>query len=135
MDLYADNILDHYKHPRNTGSLTDAISHREENISCGDDLIIDLTIDDGKIKDLKWRGQGCAISQAAMSLMSEELIGMTVAKAETFKPDDVYKLLRVPVGPRRFKCALLGLHTFLNTLRKAQEKPLQSWIETVSVDN
>ena len=135
MDLYADNILDHYKHPRNTGSLPDAISHREENISCGDDLTIDLQIEDGIIKDLKWRGQGCAISQAAMSLLSEDLIGMSIPDAEAMKPQEIYTLLGVPVGPRRFKCALLGLHTLLNTLRTTREQPPQSWLETVSLEN
>lgn len=135
MDLYADNILDHYKHPRNTGGISRAISHREENISCGDDLTIDLVINDGVIEDLKWRGEGCAISQAAMSLLSEDLIGMTVSDAEALKPDEVYSLLGVPVGPRRFKCALLSLHTLMNTLRAARKQPPQSWLETVSLEN
>lgn len=135
MDLYADNILDHSKHPRNTGEIPRAISHREENISCGDDLTIDLVIKDGVIEDLQWRGEGCAISQAAMSLLSEDLIGMDVAKAETVKPDTIYKLLGVPIGPRRFKCALLCLHTLMNTLRTARKQPPQSWTETVSLEN
>lgn len=135
MDLYADNILDHYKHPRNTGHLSRAISHREENISCGDDLTIDLVIEDGVITALKWRGEGCAISQAAMSLLSEDIIGMTTADAEALTPDEVYSLLGVPVGPRRFKCALLSLHTLLNTLRTARKQPPQSWLETVSLEN
>lgn len=135
MDLYAENILDHYKHPRHTGHLSRAVSHREENISCGDDLTIDLVIDDGVIADLKWRGEGCAISQAAMSLLSEELIGMSVADAEALKPDEVYSLLGVPIGPRRFKCALLGLHTLKNALRAAHGEPAQSWLETVSLDH
>ncbi len=133
MDLYAENILDHYKNPRNTGHLSRAVTHREENISCGDDLTIDLKIDDGIIADLKWRGEGCAISQAAMSLLSEDLIGMSVADAEALKPDEIYSLLGVPVGPRRFKCALLCLHTLLNALRTARSQPPQSWLETVNV--
>ncbi len=133
MDLYADNILDHYKHPRNTGCLPHAISHREENLSCGDDLTIDLVVINEIITGLKWRGVGCAISQAAMSLLSEELLGMSIADAEALKPDAIYSLLGVPVGPRRFKCALLGLHTLLNTLRTARKQPPQSWLETVEV--
>lgn len=135
MDLYADNILDHYKHPRNTGGIPRAVTHREENISCGDDLTIDLVIENDVIKDLKWRGEGCAISQAAMSLLSEELIGMKVTVAQAIKPDHVYALLGVPVGPRRFKCALLGLHTLLNTLRTARKHAPQSWTQTVSLEN
>ena len=135
MDLYADNILDHYKHPRNTGGISRAVTHREENISCGDDLTIDLVINDGVIADLKWRGEGCAISQAAMSLLSEELIGMNVANAQALKPAAIYTLLGVPVGPRRFKCALLCLHTLLNTLHASNKQPPQSWTQTVSLEN
>jgi nitrogen fixation NifU-like protein len=135
MDLYADNILDHYKHPRNTGEIPGAVRHREENLSCGDDLMIDVKIDDGVITSLKWQGQGCAISQAAMSLLSEDLIGMTVSDAEALKPDEIYSLLGVPVGPRRFKCALLCLHTLRNALRAARKQPPQSWLETVSLEN
>ncbi len=111
------------------------MTHREENISCGDDLTIDLKINDGIIKDIKWRGEGCAISQAAMSLLSEDLIGMTVSDAEALKPDAIYALLGVPIGPRRFKCALLSLHTLLNTLRRARSEPPQNWLETVSLKN
>lgn len=135
MDLYADNILDHYKRPRNTGEIQGAVRHREENISCGDDLTIDVVIDEGVITDLRWQGQGCAISQAAMSLLSEDLIGMTVSDAEALKPNEIYSLLGVPVGPRRVKCALLCLHTFLNTLRASRGQPPQSWLETVSLEN
>ena len=135
MDLYAENILDHYKHPRNTGGIAHAVTHREENISCGDDLTIDLVIANGIITDIKWRGEGRAISQAAMSLLSEDLVGMEVTKAESLKPEALYALLGVPVGPRRFKCALLSLHTLQNTLHKARKQPAQSWLETVSLEN
>jgi nitrogen fixation NifU-like protein len=136
MDLYADNILDHYKHPRHSGKIAKpTVSHREENISCGDDMTIDLEIENGMIKDLKWHGQGCAISQAAMSLLSEELIGKTVNEIESMKPDEIYALLGVPVGPRRFKCALLCLHTLKNALRASQSLEPQSWIETVSLES
>lgn len=136
MDIYAENILDHYKNPRAAGQLGEfTVRHREENLSCGDDLTLDLLIENGTIKDLKWRGEGCAISQAAMSILSEELIGMSVTDAEELKPENIYALLGVPVGPRRFKCALLCLHTLKNALRQSMGEETQSWLETVSIEN
>lgn len=134
MDLYVENVLDHYKHPRNTGNLKKAtVIHREENLSCGDDLTIELLIVKGKITDIRWQGTGCAISQAAMSMLSEKLTDLTIEDAGNLKPDDVRAVLSVPVGPRRIKCALLCLHTLKNALRKWRKEPLQDWLETVEV--
>ncbi len=136
MDLYAENVLDHYKHPRNAGVLKKAtVTHREENLSCGDDLTIELRITDGKIADIRWQGTGCAISQAAMSMLSEELAGKTTDQTAALTPDDIRRMLGVPVGPRRIKCALLCLHTLKNAIRKWQKKPVQDWIQTVEVEN
>lgn len=136
MDLYADNILDHYKHPRGAGSLPNpTVTHREENLSCGDDLSIDLLIENEIIKDVAWRGEGCAISQAAMSILFEELTGKTAKDIAEMKPADIHALLGVPVGPRRFKCALLCLHALKNALRRAEGQMPQSWLETVSIDH
>ena len=136
MDLYAENILDHSKHPRSTGDLPNpTVRHSEENVSCGDALTIDLNIEDGVIKEIRWRGTGCAISQAAMSLLSEELEGMTLKDLAALQPAYVTELLGVPVGPRRFKCALLGLHTIKNALRIHSKQPPQSWIDTVAVED
>lgn len=136
MDLYADNILDHAKHPRHAGSLTNpTVSHHEENTSCGDDLTIDVIIDNDHIADLKWHGEGCALSQAGMSLLAEELIGMSLSDVADLDPAHMNALLGVPVGPRRFKCAFLGLHTLKNALRKLQGLETQTWLETVEIDN
>jgi nitrogen fixation NifU-like protein len=136
MDLYADNVLDHYKHPRNTGSLKKAtVTHREENLSCGDDLTIELLIAKGLIADIRWQGTGCAISQAAMSMLSEELTGKAIDDAIKLKPADIRAILGVPVGPRRIKCALLCLHTLKNALRKSRKEQPQDWLQTVEVEN
>lgn len=136
MDLYAENILDHYKHPRNAGSLkSPTVSHKEENLSCGDDLTIDLILKNGMIEEIAWHGQGCAISQAAMSLLSEELVGKKEPEIASLSTKYIYELLGVPIGPRRFKCALLCLHTLKNMLRKLKKQELQSWVETVEVDD
>lgn len=78
-----------------------------------------------------WEGSGCAISQAAMSLLSEELVGKSLKDIDAMKKETVYELLGVPVGPRRFKCALLCLHTLKNAVRKFRKEEVRGWSETV----
>ncbi len=132
MDLYADQILDHYKHPRHAVPIDGATcEHEEVNLSCGDRVRLQL-IEDGIIRNVGWHGDGCAISQAGMSLLSEKLMGMPIDDALKLTKDDVLALLGVPVSERRLKCALLGLHTLLNTLRLQKALPPQSWSETVA---
>ncbi|MDD5623884.1 MAG: iron-sulfur cluster assembly scaffold protein [Candidatus Peribacteraceae bacterium] len=132
MDLYADNILDHYRNPRNKGPLPKAnIEHTELNANCGDSLSLRLSLKGKKIEEARWQGTGCAISQAGMSLLSEELAGMSLKDAAALPPSRIYGLLGVPVGPRRTKCALLCLHALKNTIHKHEGKPPQSWTETL----
>lgn len=133
MDLYAENILDHSKHPRRKIALTQpSVTHGEKNLSCGDRVEIQLIVVDGKIENIGWTGDGCAISQAGMSLLSEELIGKTMDEAAQISTNDVLRMIGVPVGARRMKCALLSLHTLKNTLHAYKHEPLQTWAETVS---
>lgn len=128
MDLYADNILDHYRHPRNSGRLdAPSVTREEINASCGDHLTLDLHITDGRISAVRWSGEGCAISQAAMSILSEELTGMPVADALALPPARIRELLGVPVGTRRLKCAFLCLHALKNALLPQP----QGWEETL----
>ncbi len=133
MDVYADQILEHYKHPRHTGVLENSSSpHEEVNISCGDRLTVAVQVQDGILTDLTWNGSGCAISQAGMSLLSEHIIGKPLEELLSLKRKDVLEFLGVPVSERRLKCALLCLHTLQNTLRLQQGLPVQSWVETVA---
>lgn len=135
MDLYAENILDHYRDPRNIGEgKTSTVSHSEKNISCGDEITVHLTINEDVIEKIEWEGVGCAISQAGMSIFAEEFEGKSVDAVMSMKKDDIYELLGVPVGPRRFKCALICLHTVKNALRSHIGKDSQSWLETVEID-
>ncbi len=128
MDLYAENILDHYRHPRQKQRLANpTISREEVNHSCGDALMIDLVMKDGRITEIGWTGTGCAISQAAMSMLTEELEGKTVEVVQALKPQDIYDLLGVPVSSRRMKCALLGLFTLKNALRTLSGDLLLNW--------
>src|SRR3989344_5792028 len=134
MDLYAENILDHFRHPRNFEPILEpTVEHEEWNHACGDSLHIFLQLEGGKITNVGWTGTGCAISQASMSILSEELSGMSEDEALKLAKDDIYKMLGVPVGPRRFKCALMSLHTVKNAVLKAQVKALQGWTETVAL--
>jgi len=132
MDLYAENILDHFRNPRCRGALDDStVEHRATNPSCGDDLTLTLKIESDMIKEVGWIGQGCAISQAAISLLSEKLTNMPLKKAEKISAKDINNLLNVPIGPRRTKCALLCLHALKNALHSLNDEPAQSWAETI----
>ncbi len=117
MDLYAENILDHFQHPRHKGALasgaTPTITLDDANPLCGDKLELSLLIEQDNagnsiIKNLAFDGSGCAISQAAMSMLSEELYGKNLSNAETITPETIYEMLGVPLSTARVKCALLS---------------------------
>ena len=132
MDLYAEHILDHYHHPLGKGKLeTPTITHEERNESCGDDIVIELAIEDDTITAIRWQGEGCAVSQAAMSMLTEKLEHMRVEEATALRANDIRDLLRVPIGPRRSKCALLCLHALQNALHALKSEPPQSWAQTL----
>ena len=109
-DLYRDYILDHYKRPRNFGELLphDLEAH-DHNPLCGDEMGVHIRVEDGKIAELRFHGQGCAISQAAASISSEELIGMDVSEIPELSADWIIEQLGIEISPTRRKCALLSL--------------------------
>jgi len=108
--LYRDFILDHYKNPRNFGELPEHdLDFHDHNPLCGDELGVHISVEDDKVKDLRFRGQGCAISQAAASITSDELIGMPVDEIENLDADWVLDQLGIDISPTRRKCALLSL--------------------------
>jgi nitrogen fixation NifU-like protein len=109
-DLYRDYILDHYKYPRNFGELEPHdLEARELNPLCGDELGVHIRVKDGRIDELRFHGRGCAISQAAASIASEELQGMPLEEVTTLDADWMIDLLGIPVSATRRKCALLNL--------------------------
>jgi nitrogen fixation protein NifU and related proteins len=109
-DLYQQNILDHSKSPRNSGRLEQpTVSRDEVNPLCGDKLHFDLLIEGDTISDVRFTGRGCAISQAAASMLSEEIKGKPIDQVKQIGKDDVLELLGIPIGYTRLKCALLGL--------------------------
>ncbi len=117
MSLYQDCILDHYRNPRNHGTLLRA-THRAStnNPVCGDKLQMDLIVKNDIIEDARFSGAGCAISQASASLLTETLKKKTSADARAIKPADILKLLGVPLSPNRLKCGLLSLETLKKAL-------------------
>lgn len=132
MDLYAENILEHYRHPRHRGVLDGAaVEHEERNVSCGDTLTVRLRIEGDQIAGVAWEGQGCAISQAAMSILSETLSGRSTEEIAQLSAGDVRAMLGVPVGTRRAKCAFLCLHAVQNAIRAAAGQPPQDWAATL----
>ncbi|MEI7769881.1 MAG: iron-sulfur cluster assembly scaffold protein [Chloroflexales bacterium] len=111
-DMYREQILEHSKYPHNFGSLeSPSVSHEELNPLCGDKVRMDLQIADGVITDVRFSGKGCAISQASASLLTDELVGMSVDAAKVYSKDDLLDLIGIPLGknPVRLKCALLSL--------------------------
>lgn len=130
MNIYVQNILDHYKNPRNYGKIErPTVTQREANHSCGDVLELDLMIQDGKIESLQFRGQGCAISQATMSILGEEVIGMSVEKGFNISSKDIYEMLGIEISQRREKCALLSLLTLKNALALVKNSHSVSWAD------
>jgi len=112
MDLYSEIILDHYKNPHNKGNLdSPTCEANEDNPQCGDTLAIELIIEKDKVKEVAFRGAGCAISQAATSMLTDHLKGKTITEIQNIKPEDIYKMLGIEISPGRTKCALLGLST------------------------
>jgi nitrogen fixation protein NifU and related proteins len=110
-DFYRENILDHYRHPRNKGRLEHPThSHEEQNPLCGDVIRIDLHVtDDNVIDQVGFEGQGCAISQAAASMLTEMIQGKTLDQVKQLGKEDILEALGIEVGPVRLKCALLSL--------------------------
>jgi nitrogen fixation protein NifU and related proteins len=110
-DLYRENILEHYKQPRNFGELPDPdLEFEDNNPLCGDELKVQLKFgDDNRITDVRFSGHGCAISQASASMASEEVVGMPVDELIRLDRDFVLDLLGIDISATRMKCALLTL--------------------------
>ncbi len=110
-ELYRENILEHYKRPHNFGELDHAdLEAHDLNPLCGDELRVQLKVgDDGRIEDIAFSGHGCAISQAAASMTSDEVKGMKVEDLLGLDRSFVLDLLGIDISATRIKCALLAL--------------------------
>lgn len=111
-EVYREFILDHYRDPNNKGRLEDFDINQEGlNPHCGDRIEIFLKIDNGKVVNIKHDGAGCAISQAAASLITEEIKNMNVSKIKNIGKEKMIEFLQIPVDYTREKCAMLALKT------------------------
>lgn len=116
-DLYREIILDHYKNPRNFGEIVQpSSSYRLYNSACGDEITIDIKIEDRIIKEIKFRGNGCAISMASASMLTEKMQGKRVEDVKKLDTDDILKMLGITLTPTRLKCALLPLEVLQKTI-------------------
>jgi len=121
--LYKEELLDHYRHPRNKKTLTNAgFMAGHNNPSCGDRIVIEGIVNDNTIVDLGFNGVGCVISQAAASMLTELCIGKTVTEVLKLNKNDVCNLIGIHLGPTRLKCALLSLEVLQEGLRDYQNK-------------
>ena len=109
-DFYREIILEHYKHPAHRGTLPNAtISHEEDNPLCGDRIRIDLLVKADVVQDVKFSGQGCAISQASADMLTEEIKGKTLDEVRKIDKQFILDMIGIPLTPARLKCALLSL--------------------------
>jgi nitrogen fixation protein NifU and related proteins len=127
--LYREVILDHYKNPRGHGVIEGADAQAEgQNPLCGDEVAIFVALDGDKIEDVRFRGRGCAISQAATSMLVEMVRGRTVDEVASMPRDELLEEVGIPLTPVRLKCALLGLGVLKVALHRAKGTPLpEEW--------
>lgn len=122
MDIYAKELLDHYKNPRNYGKLENSdIESAEYNPSCGDKVQIFINLHDKKIKDISFVGEGCVISLATASILTEFIKNKLVDNVLTLKSEDILKLIKIDLGPTRLKCAILSLYAIQSGLKKNKD--------------
>jgi nitrogen fixation NifU-like protein len=121
--LYSDILLDHFRHPRNYGDLVAPdISYENFNPLCGDRIRIELKLDDSTVQEARFKGDGCAISMAAASLLTELLTGADIAEVAAFTDDRLISALKSDIRPARIQCALLPLEALREGLKVAAKK-------------
>ena len=129
--MYREVILDHYKNPRGHGVIEDADAHAEgQNPLCGDEVSIYVAFgDDGEtIDDVKFEGRGCAISQAATSMLTEMVKGRQATEIASLPKEQLLDEIGIPLTPVRLKCAILGLGVLKVALHRAKGTPLpEEW--------
>jgi nitrogen fixation NifU-like protein len=129
--LYREVILDHYKNPRGHGALEHPDAHAEgQNPLCGDEVDIYVAFgEDGEtIEEVKFEGRGCAISQAATSMLTEMVRGRKAAEVAALPKEELLEEIGIPLTPVRLKCAILGLGVLKVALHRAKGTPLpEEW--------
>jgi len=109
-DFYRDFILDHYRNPRNYGHLDNPEASAEDlNPLCGDQIRMEFDVDGDVVRDVRFSGKGCAISQASASMLTETIKGMRLEEIAKLSKDVVLENVGIGISPTRMKCATLGL--------------------------
>jgi len=119
MNIYRENILDHYKRPRHKGFKTQwPAAFREYNRSCGDDISLQVLLKDNKVVDILWQGQGCVLATAGVSILSEMVISKPTDEILSWDITELKKFLGIDILPQRQKCALIGLRAIQGAIKE-----------------
>ena len=123
--LYREVIIDHYKNPRGHGLLDDADGVADgQNPLCGDEVTVSVRFDGDVISDVGFEGRGCAISQAATSMLTELVVGRNADEVARMPKEELLEEIGIPLSPVRLKCAILGFGTLKVALHKSKGTPL-----------
>lgn len=122
--LYREEILEHYKYPRHRGTIENPnITYKDTNPLCGDECQIDLNVKEGKVAEVKFIAKGCAISQAATSMLTEQIEGKSLEEIKKIGKQEILDILGIELGPVRLKCALLCLKVLKSGVYGIKEWP------------
>lgn len=124
-DMYQERILQHYRHPKNFGPMDHPdLTGEESNPLCGDHIRMDLRVDPTTrhVTEVRFSGDGCAISVASASMLTQKLVGQPLPALEAVSRDDVLQLVALPLSPVRVKCALTGFAALGRALHGGVEK-------------
>ncbi|HVA83162.1 MAG TPA: SUF system NifU family Fe-S cluster assembly protein [Candidatus Aquilonibacter sp.] len=127
LDIYAERLIQYYEHPHNKGKIEDASVHmHEENVSCGDTITVYLKMNDGKVEDIKFEGDGCAISMASASMITDFIKGKSLAEIEKMNVATVMEVIGIDPGPARLHCATLSMRAIKGAVFAFEHKPLDA---------
>lgn len=118
LDIYAENILEHYKNPHNHGAMSNPdMQAHDSNPICGDEITIYLKMNGSRVKQASFVGRGCAISQASASMLTDSMHGKTKTEILGLTHEDMIRMLGISLTVARMRCALLALETVRKALR------------------
>src|SRR3989338_8816217 len=121
LNIYKEHILDLYKNPHNKGNLENpTYEFSKNNPLCGDEIKIQIITEKDKIKDIRFSGEGCAISQASASMLTDKIKNMPLKKIKNLNKDDILEMLKIPISYTRIKCALLPLDAIKGALENVR---------------
>ncbi|MGC8699987.1 MAG: iron-sulfur cluster assembly scaffold protein [Candidatus Micrarchaeia archaeon] len=122
-DYYMEELIELYKHPHNKGKLSDYDGEaREYSQTCGDDITIYVKLENGKVKDISFDGNGCVISMSTASKLTDFAKGKSIEDLEKMGIEDIFKLMGFEVGPARLHCETISLEALQKAIKKAREK-------------